>query len=242
MRYKKIIKEIEGFIKERARCVDGGVIGISGGIDSAVVAYLSVNALGKTNVRGVLMPCGKQSTEDAKFVAETLGISYEILNIKPIVDVFKQVAPHYFSTKLSEGNLRARIRMCLLYGCANTNQMVVMGTGNKSEMMIGYFTKYGDGGVDLEPIAHIYKTQIWEIARHLKVPNKIIEKSPSAELWDGQTDEGELGFNYYTLDKILKGETDGIEKGLVDHVNRMVKNSAHKRQMPSSLEVEDEKD
>lgn len=240
IRMEKVAKRIENFIKEKTKGLDGCVLGISGGIDSTVIAYLSVNALGKDKVHGVLMPYDKQNTEDAKLVAENLGINYEIINIKPVVKIFKKVAPHYFDTNLSEGNLRARIRMCFLYGCANTKRSLVLGTGNKSELMIGYLTKYGDGGVDIEPIGHLYKTEVWELAKHIKVPKKIIEKAPSAELWDGQTDENELGFDYYILDKILQGETNDVEGSLIEKVNKMVKNSAHKREVPPSLEAEDE--
>lgn len=240
MKLEKTIKKIETFLKENTQDLNGCVLGISGGVDSAVVAYLSVNALGKEKVHGILMPYDKQSTQDALLVAEKLGISYETINIKPIVDAFKQAAPQYFNAKLSEGNLRARIRMCLLYGYANTKKMIVTGTGNKSEIMIGYFTKHGDGAVDVLPIAHLYKTQVWEVAKQLKIPKSIVEKVPSAELWDGQTDENELGINYYTLDEILKGETKSIETELIEKVDKMVKNSAHKRSTPPSLEVEDE--
>lgn len=239
VKMEKIIKRIEEFIKERTKGL-GCVLGISGGVDSAVVAYLSVNALGKDKVHGMLMPYDKQSTEDAKLVAENLGISYEIINIKPIIDAFKQEAPHYFNTKLSEGNLRARIRMCFLYGCSNTKEVIVAGTTNKSEMLIGYVTKYGDSGVDFEPIAHLYKTQVWELARELSkvgFPEKIIRKDPSGELWDGQTDENELGFNYYTLDDVLKGKTKGIEQKVIEKIEMLKKNSQHKRQMPDSLKV-----
>lgn len=232
---EKIIKRIEEFIKERTDGL-GCVLGISGGLDSAVVAYLSVSALGKDKVHGMLMPYNEQSTEDAKLVAENLGISYEIINIKPIIDAFKQEAPHYFNTKFTEGNLRARVRMCFLYGCSNTKNIVVVGTTNKSEMLIGYFTKHGDGGVDFEPIVHLYKTQVWELAKYINVPDRIIEKEPSAELWDGQTDKKELDFDYYTLDDILKGKTDGIKQKIIKKVKRLRKNSQHKRRMPDSLE------
>lgn len=235
MKLEKTIKKIETFLKENTQDLNGCVLGISGGVDSAVVAYLSVNALGKEKVHGILMPYDKQSTQDALLVAEKLGISYETINIKPIVEAFKQAAPQYFNAKLSEGNLRARIRMCLLYGCSNTKKMIVTGTGNKSEIMIGYFTKHGDGAVDVLPIAHLYKTQVWEVAKQLQIPKNIVEKAPSAELWDGQTDENEIGLDYYTLDNILQGKKEGIEKKLVERVEKLKKGSWHKRILPRGV-------
>lgn len=204
---KKEAKRIEKFILDRCKSLNGGVIGLSGGIDSAVVAYLSVRALGRDNVLGILMPYGNQSTEDAELVAKKLGIDYDIINIKPLVETFEKQAK-YFGGELPKGNLMARIRMCLLYGAANQKRRLVLGTTNKSEYLISYYTLWGDGGVDIEPIVQLYKTQLWELAKELGVPEKIIKKAPSAGLWEGQTDEGELGITYQNLDAILEGLID----------------------------------
>ena len=215
MKYKKQIKNIEKFIQKRINGLEGGVIGLSGGIDSTVVAYLSVRALGKEKVHGLIMPYLEQKTEDAELIAKKLGINYDILNITPMVYSYLKYA-NYFENKLPLGNLMARVRMCLLYGASNSKNMIVLGTTNKSEMEIGYVTKYGDGGVDIEPIAHLYKTQVWKLAKKIGVLEKIINKAPSAELWEGQTDENELGFDYYTLDKVLKGKTEGIDQKVLE--------------------------
>ena len=233
---KQIIKETEDFIKRKALCLEGGVIGLSGGIDSTIVAYLSVRAIGKEKVYGLIMPYGKQDTKDGELVAKELGIDYDIVNIKPLVDVFEKQAK-YFQEDLPKGNLMARVRMCLLYGAANKKHMLVLGTTNKSEMEIGYFSKHGDGAVDIEPIAHLYKTEVWELEKEIGVPEKIIRKAPSAELWKGQTDENELGFDYHTLDKILQGQTEGIPKKTLKKIKQLKQNSEHKRKMPKQLEV-----
>ncbi len=230
---KKEINRIEKFIKKETKDRNGLVLGISGGVDSAVVAYLSVNALGKEKVHGLMMPYDSQNTEDGELIAKKLGINYDIINIKPVTESYKAVAG-FFEGNLPEGNLRARIRMCLLYGYANKHGYKVIGTGNASEAAVGYFTKWGDGAVDLQPIMHVYKTEVWELAKQLGIPEKITAKAPSAELWEGQTDEGEMGISYNLLDKILKGEK--IEDGtLVAKVEKMIKNSMHKRRLPKSL-------
>ncbi|MBW3014422.1 NAD+ synthase [Candidatus Woesearchaeota archaeon] len=237
MEHEKIIKKIEDFIREKVGGMNGVVLGISGGIDSTVVAWLATRALGKDKVFGVLMPYGVQDTRDSMKVVELLGIQHQIVNIKPFVDAIAKDAL-FFDDKLALGNLMARIRMSLLYGAANSMKRLVIGTGNKSELEIGYFTKYGDGGVDFEPIGGLYKTEVWQIAEYLGIPTPLIVKEPSAGLYDGQTDEEEIGLSYHEIDKILKGEIGDIPKEHVNKINKMRQGAQHKLVMPPSLKLE----
>jgi len=234
MNYKDIEKKIVKFIRERTKNFNGAVIGLSGGLDSTVVAYLTVKAIGKDKVYCLLMPYGNQSISDAEEIANLLGIKYKIINIKPIVDTFQRVADFY-KDKITSGNLMARIRMCLLYGVANKQKRIVIGTGNKTEIEIGYFTKYGDGGVDIEPIGDLYKTEVKKLAKYLGVPEKIIKKKPSAGLWEGQTDEEEIGIDYNALDSVLMGNK--ADKKLKKIVEKMKKKTEHKRKMPEIAKV-----
>lgn len=180
------------------------VIGLSGGIDSAVVTKLCVDALGRERVLTVHMPDDTTPYEDrrdARMLAETFNLNYMEIEIAEIVRSFVETLK--ISSVLSVGNLKSRIRMCILYGLANERDMLVAGTSNKSELLIGYFTKYGDGASDFLPIGDLYKTQVIELARRIGIPNSIIEKPPRAGLWIGQTDEDEIGVKYELLDKIL---------------------------------------
>jgi len=175
------------------------VVGVSGGLDSAVIVALCVKALGKENVFGYMLPYWEQhDIADSKLVCKTFGISSETLNIKTIVDCFPM------NKDLSRvGNIKARVRMTILYDQSARVNALVVGTGNKTELMLGYFTLYGDSACALEPIGHLFKTEVRDIAKKLKVPKKIITKAPSAGLWAGQTDEEELGCSYAKIDKIL---------------------------------------
>ena len=248
-------KKIKEFIKNyvnTARC-DGVVLGISGGIDSALTAKLSVEALGPNSVLGLLLPesnTSQNDMNDAIDLAESLGINYETIDITPMIDSFNNMCSHFDpKNKIVAGNLRPRIRMQILYYHANILNRLVIGTGNKAEIYVGYFTKYGDGGVDFEPLGDLYKTQVWQLARYLKLPKNIIEKPPSAGLWIGQTDEGELGIQYAILDLILYGylelkmNKEEIAKELklsLDEVQRILNidnRTEHKRKMPPILEL-----
>lgn len=226
-----VVKELKQFIGNRK-----AIIGVSGGIDSAVVATLCIRAVGEENVLGISMPYGNQNTEDANFVINHLGIDCKEVNIKEIVDKFDFMK----LDKLGKGNIMARVRMIILYVFANQYNGLVIGTGNKSEISVGYFTKYGDGGVDLLPIGDLYKTEIFEVARLLKLPERIINKKPSADLWEGQTDEGEIGISYEMLDSILKGRITNLNKEIVDKVKSMVKRSEHKRYNPTIIKIREE--
>ncbi|MBS7288019.1 MAG: NAD+ synthase [Candidatus Freyarchaeota archaeon] len=225
----------------------GVVIGLSGGVDSSTVAFLLAYALGPERVLALTMPSSttpSRDTEDAFTVAELLGIDVELVDIQPLEDVFARVCPRYDPGNiLASGNLKPRLRMATLYYYANVMNRLVVGTGNKSEIMIGYFTKHGDSGVDMLPIGDLYKTQVRWLAEELGLPSRIIWKPPTAGLWPGQTDEGEIGVKYETLDLILYGlielgytqervsEEAGIPIETVRKVATMVARSEHKRSL-----------
>lgn len=207
-------------------------IGISGGIDSAVVAFLCVKALGKKKVFGVLMPYGRQiDIYDSVSVVNQLKIKYFKKDIKPIVYQHK-IADNKFVL----GNIMSRVRMTILYAYANHKNGLVIGTTNKSEMAIGYFTKFGDGGSDFEPIANIYKTEIYKLAKQLNVPKSIIDKKPTAGLWDNQTDENELSFSYANLDHFLEGISQGQE--IDEKIKRIILVSEHKRHLAPTISID----
>jgi len=207
-------------------------IGISGGIDSALTAFLCVKALGKKRVFGILMPYGRQTDIiDSFTVVKQLNIKYYQKDIKPIVDKYK-ISPN----KYVLANLMSRTRMAILYAYANHKDGLVVGTTNKSEMSVGYFTKFGDGGCDLEPIADLYKSEVYEMSKNLNVPKSIIDKKPTAGLWPDQTDEGEFGFSYGELDKFLQG--GHINPELEVKIQDLIKNSEHKRKLPPIISVE----
>lgn len=215
------------------------VLGLSGGIDSAVCAYLAVEALGKDHIFGLIMPSPSNSDKDtrlAKEMAEILNIKYQEINLAGILQSFQQ-AGELFKDDKSFGNLKARVRMSLLYGLANKIDGLVVGTGNKTELMVGYFTKYGDGGVDLLPLGDLYKTEVRELAKHLGLPPEIIDRPPTAGLWAGQTDEGELGITYDKLDKILNAIENNqhlseFSAAEVKLVERYMSQAKHKQDMP----------
>jgi len=247
MNFRAVEGRITSFIRD---CVEksnskGVVLGLSGGVDSAVVAFLCVKALGKERVLANIMPeegvTPKEDVEDALLVAKILGIEYNLIEISPIVSLFLNIIGKDRINKNSLINLKPRIRMAINYFFANALQRLVVGTGNKSEIMIGYFTKYGDGGVDLQPIGDLYKTEIFEFARYLGVPERIVKKRPTAGLYIGQTDEDEIGMSYAELDEILKK----IELGIFENEERfkrvleLVRASEHKRAMPPIPRVRD---
>ncbi len=211
----------------------GAVIGLSGGIDSAVVSGLLARAVGKENVLGLIMPCHSipADIEDARLTAETWGIEASLVDLSGIYDSFVELLPP--GEGLANANIKPRLRMITLYHHANTLNRMVVGTGNRSELLIGYFTKYGDGGVDLLPIASLYKHQVRELAREIGVPEKIINRKPSAGLWEGQTDEDEMGISYEvldaTLDAITRGDMSAVAPDVQEKVERMIATSAHKR-------------
>ena len=201
---KNKINEIISFIRTNVYGAnfDSAVVGISGGIDSAVVAALASKSLGGENVYGMILPYGRQKDIDDSYkVIEKFGIKEEYIDIKPMVSSF---GGHYEDMNdLRWGNIKARVRMIWLYDMAKRQDALVLGTCNRSELLMGYFTLHGDGACDVEPIAHLYKTEVREMASQLGVPASIIYKPPSAGLWDGQTDEEELGMTYEEMDKMF---------------------------------------
>jgi NAD+ synthase len=214
----------------------GYVVGLSGGIDSACTAALCRRAVGE-NVLAVLLPCHSlpEDAHMACLVAETFGLQTVTVDLGPAYDALVAALPPGTSD-MARANLKPRLRMAACYALAQTRGYLVAGTGNKSEIAVGYYTKYGDGGVDVEPLGDLYKGQVRELARELGVPQAVIDRPPSAGLWAGQTDEGEMGLTYAGLDATLAaidaGQTAGVDPALLDKVRRMMAASAHKRAMP----------
>lgn len=222
------------------------VIGLSGGVDSATVCALCVRAGGAGSVLGAIMPSHSNpiDAEHAALLASTMGIETVHVDLSSVTDALLTAIASAPATtgeadeddrsRLAVANIRPRLRMTTLYYLANLYHGIVVGTGNRSEVEIGYFTKYGDGGVDLLPIVDLYKHEVRGLARFLGVPTPIIAKPPSAGLWDGQTDEHELGLTYDQLDATLAaiaaGATESIDDALLDRVQELHRRSAHKRQ------------
>jgi len=201
--FKLELGRILGFIREQVAGAQakGVVLGISGGIDSALVGKLCVMALGDDNVQGLFLPADKDVNPDSRQVAKYLHI---YTNTIPIGKMCQEMAMLTGALdQIPYGNIKARMRMVCLYAHANKNNMLVAGTGNRSEILTGYFTKYGDGGCDILPIGDLYKTEVWQLSADIGLPTNIINKVPSAELWEGQTDEDELGVGYEKLDRLL---------------------------------------
>jgi NAD+ synthase len=243
MDFERLKGKIVRWLREKANKAGatGGVVGLSGGIDSTLVAYLSKEAYGE-GFLPLFLPCQskKADFEDAKLVEEFLGMKAEVVDLNPIYNTLCSIFPG--GTKISQANLKPRLRMLTLYYFANTYNKLVVGTGNKSELMLGYFTKYGDGGVDILPLGDLYKTQVRELARYLGVPEKILNKPPSAGLWEGQTDEGEIGLSYEEVDRILKAiekseDLSNFSQKSVRKVREMMERSSHKLKMPEVFKV-----
>ncbi len=220
---------------------DGFVFGLSGGVDSATAAALAVRAVGPASVLAAILPCHSAPVDArlAQRVADAFDMPTVAVNLDDAFDVLMESVPPS-EHRLAAANIKPRLRMTALYYLAQTNNYLVLGSGNKTELMVGYFTKYGDGGVDLLPLGDVYKTEVWKLARELGVPREVVERAPSAGLWPGQTDEGELGITYHKLDRVLaaiaSGETRDIAAATLEKVERMIASSAHKRAMPPIYE------
>ena len=205
-------KHITRFIKDYVASVGakGLVIGLSGGLDSSTAATLAARALGPDKVVGLIMPeeeaYDPEAVKHAKMVAEQLGIRVDYVDITPILRAFYEAMPAYDpEAHMARANVKPRVRMTCLYYYANKLGMLVCGATDKSEVMLGYYTKWGDGAADIEPIVDLFKTQVRQLARHLGIPREIVEKPPTPGLLPGQTAEGELGMSYDVLDLILYG-------------------------------------
>jgi NAD+ synthase len=244
-----VVDFVRGVVEDAE--ADGAVIGLSGGIDSTTTAAVAVEALGSDGVHGLVMPSEVNTDEnmsDAERVAERLGIEYDVVDINPIADAVFDAYPDATESRMAAGNVRVRLRGVLNYFVANHENRIVLGTGNRSEALTGYFTKYGDQAVDCNPIGNLYKQQVRQLAAHLGLPHDLVMKTPSAEMWLGQTDEEEMGLDYDTLDAILALHVDGplsktatvrelgVDPAQVERVVDLYERSAHKRRMPPAPE------
>ncbi|MDH7508337.1 MAG: NAD+ synthase [Methanomassiliicoccales archaeon] len=238
---------IKDFIRQKVEESGGNgvVVGLSGGIDSAVVSKLCADAIGSEKVLNLFMPTSVSPSSDKQDVIEfckKFNMELKIVDISPAIEGFEKILSDLNRKELI-GNIMARCRMIVLYHEANLRKRIVMGTSNKSELLIGYFTKFGDGGSDFCPIGDLYKTQVRELARRIGIPQNILEKTPTAGLWSGQTDEGEIGISYTDLDRILLGfeknlsndeisARTGLPIHVIERIWKMHRSTVHKRKMP----------
>lgn len=248
LNYEKLVIDIPQWIKNYVNSAKANsiVVGLSGGIDSAVTAALCTKAVGKENLVGLGLPCNSvaQDLEDAKLIANHLGIDFEVLDLTAVYEKFLDITSSIpRKDDLASANLKPRLRMMALYfiGQSKGNSLIA-GTSNRAELAIGYFTKYGDGAADFEPIASLYKQEVRKIAGVLKIPKEIITKAPSAGLWPGQTDEGEIGLSYDMIDEILYRidynlNFKGLNEKYIIRVKEMMSTAEHKLNMPPFFDV-----
>ena len=243
---KDIHNELVEFLRENFKKAgfSKAVLGLSGGIDSALVAYLLRDALGKENVLAIMMPyksSNPDSLNHAKLVVEDLKINAKSIEITDMIDAYFKNEKEASSLRM--GNKMARERMSILFDYSSKENALVVGTSNKTEIYLGYSTQFGDSACALNPIGDLYKTNIWDLSRYLKIPNELIEKKPSADLWEGQTDEQEMGLTYKEADQVLyrmleENKTvkeilaEGFSKDLVDNILKRMNRSEYKRRMP----------
>jgi NAD+ synthase len=240
-----------GFVRDEVRKVglNKAVLGLSGGIDSALVVFIAAEALGPENVHAVCMPYTSSNPESeahARLVAQACGVTFSVLPITPMVDAYFETFPE--ADNMRRGNKMARERMTILFDHSALLSALVLGTSNKTELLLGYGTLYGDMASALNPIGDLYKTHVWQLSEAMGVPREVVEKQPSADLWAGQTDEEELGFSYRQVDELLYRMVDlrmnreelvvaGFEAEFIDMIYRKIQNSHFKRRLPVIAKV-----
>ncbi len=249
----KIETGIKSFVETSG--ATGAVVAVSGGVDSALVLSLASKVV---DTKALFLPEAGvnlgSDLADAKDIAESLGVPYSIIEIEGIVESVMKAFPWVSFSEdnkdASVANIKPRIRMLLTYLASNLGDRVVLGTSNKTELLVGYLTKHGDGAADFEPIAQLYKTWVWQLAEYVGVLPQIVRKTPSAGLWVGQTDEGEIGVDYPTIESILYGLVEkemqvsavadefDISLDLVEKISGMMRSSRHKREMPASIDLD----
>jgi len=242
---KEDVKVLVRFVKDVVKTTGrkGIVVGASGGLDSAVTVKLCAEAIGQKNVLCVFMPSSltpKADREQTEAMSKAWGTRYEVIDIQPAIDTFTELLTTDKKVPLERGNISARCRMIALYNRAKKLDYLVAGTSNRSEYMMGYFTKFGDGASDIAPLIGLYKTQVWQVAEILGIPREVIEKVPTAGLWEGQTDEEEMGITYRDLDIILNGITYAnsdkaiakevsVDMAKISEIRKRVEEMEHKR-------------
>lgn len=240
-----------GFLRDEIRKVgvNKAVLGLSGGIDSALVAFIAAEALGPENVHAICMPYKSSNPESeahARLVAQACAVNFTVIPITAMVDAYFDMFSD--ADSIRRGNKMARERMTILFDQSALLSGLVLGTSNKTELLLGYGTLYGDMASALNPIGDLYKTQVWQLSEAMGVPQAVIEKKPSADLWAGQSDEEELGFSYRQVDQLLYGMVDlrqtreeltaaGFEPEFIDTVYRKIRNSHFKRRLPVIAKV-----
>lgn len=253
MNHEENFQEIKHFLEKRLEKAGAEkyVLGLSGGMDSSTAAKTVVEALGPEKLVCWSMPAEptkEENISDARELAESLGVEFREVSIEKVTDCFESDAPFELDREV-RGNVLARARMIYTYMEANKNNCLVLGANNRSEVKLGYFTKYGDGATDVAPFKDLYKTELKGFAEYIGLESKFIDKKPTAELWEGQTDEKELGATYEVIDKILKAlieegmtveeaaDETGYGKEKIERFQKMVENSEHKRKRPFSPDL-----
>jgi len=251
---EKVSSKIVRFIKKKidASGLKGAVISASGGLDSSTLLVLTVKALGRDKVKVVTMPERDVTPEtdiaDVIQLSHLMGVTCDLIDITPMIKLLSSINPNTSLDNVSLGNIKARIRMIIAYSYANIYNMMVIGSSNKTEWLTGYFTKYGDGAADMLPLADLYKTQVRFLASYLRLPTNILDKTPSARLWLGQTTEEELGLPFEKIDLILTGwkykmsikeiSSDlNLPESKVFSILERVKRNEHKRRLPLILRL-----